>query len=361
MQKVGTDLGLYSLSPVYSTGVRWNGNPSLYYGGTLYDPEILPEFNKALEFGADLRFLNNRLGIDVTYFRNIEGPSIFYLPLSSSSGVTSLQRNGLTYKRTGVELIVTATPIRKQNFSWDVTINWSTQQRYLKEVYDTLKSYNRVKVGERTDMLFLSDFQKSPDGQIVYNASNGRPLFNNYTTLVGFGNEKWIGSLQNTFRYKSFSLGFMLDGRYGGKLVNYLNQKQWQAGAHPESANEFRLADWNNRNTAGYAGTYVGQGVNITGGTLVVDGDGNVVSDTRTFKGNSKPIKWESFAKGYWGSSIANLVDKSFMKLREVIITYNVPQKLLSKSKFFNAAFGIDGWPQPVVSCQRQERQEHRS
>jgi TonB-linked SusC/RagA family outer membrane protein len=336
--KVGTDLGLYSLSPVYSTGVRWNGNPSLYYGGTLYDPEILPEFNKALEFGADLRFLNNRLGIDITYFRNIEGPSIFYLPLSSSSGVTSLQRNGLTYKRTGVELIVTATPIKKQNFSWDLTINWSTQQRYLKEVYDTLQSYNRVKVGERTDMLFLNDFQKSPDGQIVYNASNGRPLFNSYTTLVGLGNEKWIASLQNTFRYKNFSLGFMVDGRYGGKLVNYLNQKQWQAGAHPESANEYRLADWNNRNTAGYAGTYVGQGVNITGGSLVVDGDGNVVSDTRTFKGNSKTIKWESFAKGYWGSSIANLVDKSFMKLREVIITYNVPQKLLSKQKFFNAA-----------------------
>jgi len=336
--KVGTDLGLYSLFPVYSTGTRWNGNPSLYYGGTLYDPEISPEFNKALEFGADLRFLNNRLGVDVTYFRNIEGPSIFYLPLSSSSGVTSLQRNGLTYKRTGVELIVTATPIKKQNFSWDVAINWSTQIRYLKEVYDTLKAYNRVKVGERTDKLFLTDFQKSPDGQVVYNPGNGRPLFNSYSTQVGWGNEKWIASLQNTFRYKNFSLGFMLDGRYGGKLVNYLNQKQWQAGAHPESANEFRLADWNNRNTAGYAGTYVGQGVNITGGSLVVDGDGNVISDTRTFKGNTKTIKWESFAKGYWGSSIANLVDKSFMKLREVIISYNVPQQLLLRQKFFNAA-----------------------
>lgn len=336
--KVGNDLGLYSLFPVYTTGVRWNGNPSLYYGGTLYDPEILPEFNKALEFGADLRFLNNRLGVDVTYFRNIEGPSIFYLPLSSSSGVTSLQRNGLTYKRTGVELIVTGTPIKTKNFSWNVVANWSTQQRYLKEVYDTLTSYQRVKIGERTDKLFLNDFQKSPDGQIVYNPGNGRPLFNSYTTQVGWGNEKWIGSLQNTFQYKNFSLGFLIDGRYGGKLVNYLNQKQWQAGAHPESANEFRLADWNNRNTAGYAGTYVGEGVNITGGTLVVDGDGNVVSDTRTFKGNTKTIKWESFAKGYWGSSIANVVDKTYMKLREVIISYNVPQQLLSRQKFFNAA-----------------------
>lgn len=336
--KVGSDLGLYSLYPTYSTGTRWNGNPSLYYGGTLYDPEILPEFNKALEFGTDIRFLKNRLGIDVTYFRNIEGPGIFYLPLSSSSGATSLQRNGLTYKRTGVEIIATGSPIRNLNFGWDVVVNWSTQTRYLKEVYDTVKSINRINIGERTDKLFLTDFQKSPDGQIVYSASSGRALFNNYSTFQGYTNEKWIASLQNTFHYKSFSLGFMLDGRYGGKLVNYLSQKQWQAGAHPESANEYRLADWNNRATTGYAGTYVGNGVNVVSGTLVVDGNGNVVSDTRTFKGNAKTVKWESFAKGYWGSSIANLVDKSYMKLREVILSCNAPQSLLSKQKFFNAA-----------------------
>jgi TonB-linked SusC/RagA family outer membrane protein len=226
--KVGADLDLYSLYPTYSTGIRWNGNPSLYYSGTLYDPEISPEFNKSLEFGADLRFLNNRLGFDITYFRNIEGPSIFYLPLSSSSGATSLQRNGLTYKRTGVELIATGTPVRKKDFSWDITVNWSTYQRYLQEVYDSLKSYQRISIGERADKLFMTDFQKSPDGQIVYNASNGRPLFNSYTSFVGYGNNKWIASLQNSFRYKDFGLSFMFDGRYGGSLVNYLSQKQWQ-------------------------------------------------------------------------------------------------------------------------------------
>jgi TonB-linked SusC/RagA family outer membrane protein len=333
-----TTSSYYTLNPIYSTGTRWNGNPSLYYSGTLYDPNISPEFTKTIEFGTDIRFLKNRLGIDLTYFKNIEGPSIFYLPLSSSSGATSLQRNGLTYKRTGVELIVTGTPVKTKNFSWDVTANWSTQIRYLKEVYDTLKAINRVKVGERSDKLFLRDFQKSPDGQIVYNPGNGRPLLNGYSTFQGYTNEKWIAGLQNTFRYKNFSLGFLVDGRYGGKLVNYLSQKQWQAGAHTESANEYRLADWNNRNTAGYAGTYVGKGVNITSGTLVVDGEGNVVSDDRKFQQNTKTIKWESFAKGYWGSDIANLVDKSYMKLREVIISYNVPQSLLARQKFFNAA-----------------------
>ncbi|HWJ25984.1 MAG TPA: hypothetical protein VNS32_05545, partial [Flavisolibacter sp.] len=259
-------------------------------------------------------------------------------PLSSSSGNTSLQRNGLTYLRKGFEIVATGSLLKKKDFSWDVTANWSTQKLYLKEVYDTLKAYGRVKVGERSDQLYLNDFQKSPEGQIVYSATSGRPLFNSYTTFQGYTNEDWIASLQNTFRYKNLSLGFLIDGRFGGKLVNYLNQKQWQAGAQPQSANEYRLADWNNRNTPGYAGTYVGQGVNVISGTLVVDGDGNVISDTRTFKGNSKTIKWESFAKSYWGSSIANVVDKSYMKLREVILSYNVPQSLLAKQRFFNAA-----------------------
>ena len=328
----------YSLAPTYSTGTRWSGNPSLYYSGTLYDPNISPEFTKTLEFGADLRFLNNRLGIDLAYFRNIEGPGIFYLPLSSSSGATSLQRNGLTYKRTGVELVLAASPVRKKNFGWDIIANWSTQNRYLEDVYDTLSSYNRVKIGERVDKLFLRDFQKSPDGQVVYNAGNGRPLLNSYSTFQGYTNEKWIASLQNTFRYKNFSLGFLFDGRYGGKLVNYLSQKQWQAGAHPLSANEYRRADWDNRSTPGYNGTYVGNGVNVTSGSLVVDGDGNIVSDNRKFQENTAHIKWESFAKGYWGSDIANVVDKSYIKLRELIISYNMPSKLLGKQKFLNAA-----------------------
>ncbi|PSL45588.1 TonB-linked SusC/RagA family outer membrane protein [Chitinophaga niastensis] len=328
----------YKLAPTYSTGVRWNGNPSLYYDGTLYDPGISPEFNKSLEFGGDFRFLKNRLGIDLTYFRNIEGPSIFYLPLSATSGATSLQRNGLTYNRKGVELILTGSPVRSKNFSWDVTINWSTQQRYLKGVYDTLNAYNRVKVGERTDKLFLTDFQRTPDGQVVYSATSGRPLKNSYTTFQGYTNERWMGSLQNTFRYRNLSLSFMFDGRYGGKLVNYVSQKQWQAGAAPGSANEYRLDDWNNRNTANYKGTYVGQGVNITGGSLVVDGNGNVIADSRKFQANTTTVKWESFAKGYWGSEVPNLVDKSYMKLREVTISYTVPQSLLSGQKLFNAA-----------------------
>lgn len=334
----GSDQGYYNLAPTYSTGTRWNGNPSLYYSGILYDPNISPEFNKAFEFGTELRFLKNRIGLDVTYFRNLEGPKIFYLPLSNTTGAASLQKNGLAYTRKGVEITLNATPIKQKNFSWDLSLNWSTYQLYLQSVYDTLKSYQRINIGDRADALFLNDFQKSADGQIIYNAGNGRALFNSYTTMAGYSNNKWIASLQNTFKYKHLSVSFMLDGRYGGSLVNYLSQKQWQAGAHIDAANQYRLADWNNRATAGYAGTYVGQGVNVTGGSLVVDGNGNVISDSRTYKPNATTIKWESFAKGYWGSSIANLVDKSYLKLREVIISYQVPQSLLNKQKFFNAA-----------------------
>jgi TonB-linked SusC/RagA family outer membrane protein len=328
----------YKLAPTYNTGVRWNGNPSLYYDGTLYDPGISPEFNKSLEFGADLRFLKGRLGIDVTYFRNIEGPSIFYLPLSNTSGAASLQRNGLTYKRKGVELIVTGSPVRTQKFGWDITINWSTQQRYLKEVYDTLQAYDRVKVGERADKLFLTDFQRSPEGTVIYSEENGRPLRNTYSTFQGFTNESWMASIQNTFHYKNLSLSFLFDGRYGGKMVNFVTMKQWQAGAAPASANEYRLADWNNLNTPNYTGTYVGDGVNITSGSLVVDGDGNVVSDSRKFQTNTTKVKWEAFAKGYYGTDIPNLIDKSFLKLREVTLSYSVPQSMLSRQKFFNAA-----------------------
>lgn len=334
----------YNLYSTYTVGSRWNGNPAEVYGNILYNPDIRPAFSKSYEVGTDIRLLDNRIGLDVSLFKTLDGPQIFYPAISEASGFNTRQMNGLITARKGLEISLNASPIRHAGgFNWDVLVNWSTYQKYLNKVYDSLSVYNRVKIGERMDQIFIKDFQKSPDGQLVL-GSNGQPISNSYPSMVGYANDKWVASFINTFTYKSLSLRVQVDGRYGGKIVNYLDQKMWQGGNHPLSANEYRLADWEHRNDAGYKGTYVPKGEVVTGGSLQVDGDGNVISDSRKFAANTKPVLWQTWSKNYYGNTISNLYDRSYLKVREVVLTYNLPSSLLQRTKVLNrASFSVVG------------------
>ncbi|MBC9914178.1 SusC/RagA family TonB-linked outer membrane protein [Chitinophaga varians] len=328
----------YNLYPSYSVGSRWDGNPAEVFGDILYNPNIKPAFSKSYEVGTDIRLLNNRLGFDVSVYKTLDGPQIFYPAISEGSGFKTRQMNGLVTMRKGIEISLNASPIRSANgFNWDVLVNWSTYQKYLNKVYDTLNVYNRVKIGERMDQIFMTDLQRTPDGKLVL-GSNGQPRSNSYVSMVGYANDKWVASIINTFSYKNLSLRIQVDGRYGGKIINYLDQKMWQGGNHPLSANQYRQADWENRNTAGYKGTFVPDGMQVTGGSLQVDGDGNVISDTRKFAPNTTPVLWQTWSKNYYGNAITNLYDRSYLKIREVVLTYNVPSPLLKRAKIINRA-----------------------
>lgn len=329
---------LYNTYATYSTGSRWNNNVSQYYDNSkIYNDSIKPSFSTSYEVGTDIRFFNNRVTLDVAVFKTYDGPSIFNLPISGASGYNARQINGLTTDRRGVELTLTAEPIKIKNFSWNIDLNWSTYQTYLDKVYDTINTYNRIKTDQRYDQLYITTFQTSPDGKMVF-GSNGEPIYNSYPTMVGYSNNKWMASIDNSFSYKNISLSFQFDGRYGGKIVNYLDQKMWQGGTFWASANQYRLADWQHVNDPNYKGTFVGDGVVVTSGSLNVDGQGNVISDTRKFAPNTTPVLWSSYATRYWGSSIANLHDESFLKLREIIITYKLPDRLLKKQNLIHAA-----------------------
>lgn len=328
----------YSLYPTYSTGTRWNNNVSQYYDNSkIYNDSIRPSFSTSYEVGTDVRFFKNRLALDVALFKTFDGPSIFNLPISGASGYNAYQINGLTTDRRGIEVTLTATPIKTNNFSWNLILNWSTYQQYLDKIYDTLTTYNHIKVGQRYDQIWLTTFQKSATGQTVY-GSNGEPIYNTYPSMVGYSNNNWAASINNSFSYKDFSLSFQFDGRYGGKIVNYLDQKMWQGGTFAASANQYRLDDWNHRNDQNYSGTFVGDGVVVVSGSLQVDGNGNVISDNRKYAPNTTPVLWQSYATRYWGSSIANLHNKNFLKLREIIFTYRLPNSLLKNQNFIHSA-----------------------
>ncbi len=337
---------IYENLPVYSLGTPWNNKPTLYYTSVLTNPNLKPEFSTSFEEGLDVRFFNNRLGIDVAHYNTIDGPKIFNLPVSEASGYGDFKTNGLTTERRGWEVTLNATPVSLSNgFQWDVMVNWSTYKEVLKEIYGDLNTTaastfgsgdgnGKVSIGSRVDQYYGSGFQRSADGQIVI-GNDGKPVFDQLPVFYGYTNPDWFGGISNTLSYKKLSLGFLFDGRVGGKGLNYVNKKLWQSGRHEDAIDPLRDNDGKGLKS------YVGQGVVVTEGELVRDGDGNVLSDTRQYAPNTTATYYQDWIKARRGSDEPNVVDKTFFKLREVTLTYNFPHNVLQKTFFEKASISL--------------------
>ncbi len=101
---------------------------------------------------------------------------------------------------------------------------------------------DRVKVGERIDQYWIRDFMRTPDGQLIV-GDDGKPIVDTYYSKIGYANPDWAAGITNNISYKNVSLDFTFDGRYGGKILNYVNKKLWQSGRHPDSDTPERAND----------------------------------------------------------------------------------------------------------------------
>jgi TonB-linked SusC/RagA family outer membrane protein len=329
----------YATLPVYETGPRWNGtNASLNLPGTLIKKDIRPNTTLSQEYGTELRFLKNRLGIDFTYFTYIDKDFAITAPVSPASGYNFQLVNGDKINRKGIELMLTGTPVQNANFKWDVAVNYSKVHNWVKEYYAGDSIRNAIKVGERTDVFRGWDWEKTPDGQIVYN-SNGFPKYIDHEVNIGHNDPDYIFGITNNFTYKNLNLSFSFDGRIGGIMYNGLEQKLYEGGMHPGTANSYR--------DDAYVGnkTFVGPGVVVTNGSVQYDVQGNIISDSRKFSANTTPVNYIDwiFATYVNGIPGANMDKRSFVKLREVIISYNARPQWLGKTPFKAASISVTG------------------
>jgi len=298
----------------------------------IYSTSLRPQTSDSWEAGVDTKFFGNRLGLEFTYFQTKDYNNILSIPVSQGSGFETRLENGNVYQRRGIEIVATANPVRNDNFRWDVMVNLSTYRRYLKEISGNVSRLNSLKEGDRTDRIFADVYQTDGAGNVVYNA-NGFPLNDNFKRFVGNQDPDWIYGIENSFSYKNFSLRFLVDGRLGGMIYSTTNQKMWWGGTSPGTVNQFR-DDAN----AGKS-TYVGKGVVVTGGTVSYDANGDITSDTRTFAPNTTAVDYVSYMKttSNGANNNYNYFSQTFLKLREVTLTWRVPGKWI-KGSFFHSA-----------------------
>jgi TonB-linked SusC/RagA family outer membrane protein len=340
---ISTDADPYKTVAIYNTGttynstIRWDGNLPLNRPGSLIAPSIQPNQTISQEYGAEMKFFHNRLGMDLSYFTYNDRNSIINAPISQASGFDDLLVNGGEINRKGVELELIGTPIKTSRLRWDVTANFGQTRSYRRAYYGNTTIVDGVKVGERIDVYNGWAWQRTPDGKIV--TAQGRPQYIDHAINVGHTDPDLTYGFGSNVSYKGFSFSFLVDGRVGGKMYNGVEAKLYEGGMHPASANHFRDESY-----AGEA-TFLLEGLEITEGTAVWDIQGKLISDTRKFAPNTTKVKYidHLFDTYVNGIDEAVLYDRDFAKLREVTLTYSVPQRFLSKKIFKEANFSVIG------------------
>ena len=339
----------YGNSEYYNLYSGYNNQIGAVYSTTIANQSLKPSSQIAYETGFDIKFLQNRLSLDLTYFTNQNGPKIFANPISSTSGQASFNGNDLTTQKKGWEISLSGSPLKNPDgLNWNVLVNWSTYK-------ETLKSYSQptlstfYKVGDRLDKYFGYTFYRSPSGQIIHDNS-GLPLQDNqYPQFLGNTNPDWVWAINNRFSYKGITFSFQFDGRVGGVIQDYIRTKTFQGGRHIETAEgaygKARLEESNaiKNNTPNYQGGYVGEGVVIASGTPKYENGVITNLSELTFAPNTKATFLQDYIGKTRDFSETDLISKTFGKLREITIGYTLPSKLLGKMFIKQASVSLVG------------------
>ena len=349
----------YINSVGYSSASYYNGSASVDYSKTIVDPNIKPFDIKSYEAGVDMKFLKNRLGFDFTYFTNINGPNIFLLPVAASTTYENQIVNGVTTQKKGFEFSLSGTPVSNPTgFTWAVLANISTYRETLKTIYgdETILSQNghRYKTGDRVDAIYGTTFVRDQSGNIVYTAAGypqQAPTDISNKGLLGYANPDYSFGVSNKFSYHNFNFSFQFDGRLGGKIYDRVYYQSMNGGTAYESANgDFgtaRLKEWQSTNNSTVTATpyYVGNGVVITSGTPIYSGGQITNLSALTFAPNTKAVTVQSYLSSGLGSNFDEyyMIDRSFVKLREVLLGYSLPAKYLKEKLIKAASFSLVG------------------
>ena len=343
----------YQNAAVYSTPLVYNNQTAAYFTNTLNNPTIKPNSTSQSEIGLDVRFLRNRLVFDAAYFVSDEGPRIFSLPLSQASGYNAALVNGIKTQKKGVELSLTGQVLQNPSgLNWTVLANWSTFKETLTEIYPGINTLSSdyfvgnsssarfVNIGDRVDGYYDRTYARTQDGQII-NDAGGRPIINPIAQFLGYTNPDWVWGVNNRFAYKNINFSFQFDGRVGGVISNYVEQKTW-AGGRIINTIEGDMGIAREQDNLGVK-SYIGEGVAIAnGGAIKYDALGQITNYAELqFTNNTTKTFLQDYVARRYGFNGGNMMSRSFGKLREVVLGYNLPKTFAKKIGVNQAAVSL--------------------
>ena len=339
--EVGNDTDADQVRNIYLSISLFN-TPTFLYNTTAKNPDLKPEMSKAYEAGINLQFFKNRFGIDASYFITDTQDQLLALPVSTATGQTARFQNVGNMESKGFEVALNLVPVKTTNFTWGIDVNWSNRRSKVTELASgveniTLGAFQggvtiNAALNEEYGAIKGSDYLYDPNGNKLI-GSNGKYLSSNTNTVIGNQQADWFGSVINKVSYKDLSLSFQIDVRQGGDIFS-LDQYYGQAsGLYDDSV---FINDLGNpvRNSLANGGGVILPGVINTGTST------NPVYTTNNIRIDAE----QTNANGYLAYPASQFIyDASYVKLREVALSYSLPKKFLNSTFVQGATFSLVG------------------
>ena len=300
---------------------------------------LKPEMTTEFEAGLNLMFFNNRLGIDFTYYNRITKDQIFTLPVDPATGYNNVVTNFGEVRNRGFELLVNTTPILTNNFRWDFGFNFAINKNKVLSMPESLEG-GKVTIysfSAGDDAVYMYAEEGKPmgsyytflpvyhDGCPVVNASNGQPVLSSETLDTGRDmNHKWTGGVNTSLSAFGLTLSAQLDVRYGGSMFSRTkNLMQFTGNAY--------VTDYNMRRPF------------IIPNSVCLNEDGEYVANTTPILMSDQGLQnyWNKYGAGQGGEYY--LVDRTFAKLRNLSLTWELPKKWVNAAKLSNVALTLFG------------------
>ena len=325
--KTGNDAPVYYTNSVYAqagtTSSGWGesnfpfsktGTNAYTAGNILGSTNLSPEMTTESEIGLNMAFLQNRLSFDVTYYNRNTDKQITRLSMDAATGYTSQNINMGKVRNRGIELLVSVTPIKTKDFKWDVTWNFTKNYNKVIDLPDELGNETAIwslsgGVGlyavEGQELgVWRSHVAKTNEaGQIIVDES-GLPQNSDEVVDLGVMSNKYQMGFGTTFTYKGISLSADLDIRHGGLMYSRTKSVEYFTGNAIQTA-------YNDRNPF------------VVPNSVIQNADG-------TYSENNIPL-YGTDLYNYWNNGATevesfNLIDRSYVKLRQVVLSWDMPK-----------------------------------
>jgi len=325
--------GAYQTTAIYNVGSPYGGNASFAVPNTQSNPNLLGGTRNETEIGIETKYLNNRIGLDLTYFDREDSQLPVAIPVPGSTGYTGLSINSGITSSKGWELAISGTPIQTENVTWDLAVNFATLEKRTEFIYEGIQknvlqqmSWYALQLqeipGEEWGTFVGRKRRVDDNGNFVLN-SNGTHVVDS-NQVLGTLLPDFTGGFSSTFRYKDFFLFAGLDFQKGGLFNSTTQMFTHYSGLHESTAG---LNDLGNPLRDPVAN---GGGVHVVG----VDVDGNTV-DTY--------VEAPSYFGSLFGVHDRWMYDATYVKLRQVRLGYTVPADILENTPFKRVDLSIIG------------------
>lgn len=340
--KVGREAGLYDTDTYWFQANPGDGfGPQIVYpflgqlgrtlGNTAGNPELGPEFTRSFEVGLEAGLFQDRVRVDLTYFDTKSTDIILNVPIASASGFTSQSLNAGVLETNGIELTLSGTPVKTNDFRWDIDINWSRIRNNVISLAEGVQNIaiggfttaqTRIEAGKEYGVIYANSLTRDANGDILVSPTTGLPS-NGPAILRGNPNPRWTSGITNTVSWKGISLSFLIDIRHGGDILSRVINDVRRTGTAEETAELPRFESDGVTPTRNYV---------VPG--VYADGSPNTI-----------PVTSQEYFQSMF--SFANpgegVFDASWVRLREASLFYSLPKSLLEKTPFGNIEIGVNG------------------